>query len=325
MEFSGVFKNLTTLVLHSVVVQQDLLQGLFSNCINLVNFTLDDCNFKSDLEIISPTLLHLNIVNWEVAHWRKRNIYIIASNLSSIEYTCNKGGAEHTMKIMEAQSCRMGKTFYVTAPRLLKVFWDAAKRQQNPVDLNASEAQENPDPFGPIASLRHIENLAMICSPSQIAKLRNVLVQLRNLKQLELCIEGAYDPNTKYLWILDIAMACQHLQKLSLTIRNSHLKNSHKIGIQRERRKVAGFFHNELKYVELRGCVCTINLIELASHLLRNVNSLKQMTFRSRDTFYIGGETWNKGSQRSCWPKCRNIIHHMLKDDVNEQCQLIIL
>lgn len=90
-------------------------------------------------------------------HYNPQCIAIDTLNLSSFEY-----------------SCRMGKTFYVTAPRLLKVFWDAAKRQQNPVDLNASEAQENPDPFGPIASLRHIENLAMICSPSQVSQLKHM-------------------------------------------------------------------------------------------------------------------------------------------------------
>jgi hypothetical protein len=52
----------------------------------------------------------------------------------------------------------------------------------------------------------------------QVAKVTEVLVQYRNLKQLDLFIEGEYDPNMDYFWILDIAMTSQHLQKLSLTV-----------------------------------------------------------------------------------------------------------
>jgi len=42
MDFSRL-KNLRTLVLHLVGVDQDLLQGLFSNCVHLEDFTLDAC------------------------------------------------------------------------------------------------------------------------------------------------------------------------------------------------------------------------------------------------------------------------------------------
>jgi hypothetical protein len=52
----------------------------------------------------------------------------------------------------------------------------------------------------------------------QVAEFTKVLVQFQNLRQLELFIEGAYDHNLDYFWILDIAMASQHLQKLSLTV-----------------------------------------------------------------------------------------------------------
>lgn len=92
----------------------------------------------------------------------------------------------------------------------------------------------------------------------------------------------------------------------------------------RKRREYAGFFHRELKYVGLHGCVGTINVIELASHLLRNVNSLMQITFSSRDLFYIGAGRWTKGSA-GCVCFERNLIHEMLKDEVKEQCQLKIL
>jgi hypothetical protein len=101
------------------------------------------------------------------------------------------------------------------------------------------------------------------------------------------------------------------------------MENSHMVEFERQRREYAGFSHNDLKYVELRGCVCTINAIELASNILRNANSLQQITFTSRNRFYIGAGGWTEGCD-SCWFD-KNLIHKMLQDDVNEQCRLVIL
>jgi len=92
---------------------------------------------------------------------------------------------------------------------------------------------------------------------------------------------------------------------------------------QRRRRNYAKFFHNDLKYVELRGCVCSENVIELASHVLRKANSLKKMTFSSRNKFYTGSGRWTNDSDSCCWFE-RNLIHKMLKDEVPDQCELII-
>jgi len=89
------------------------------------------------------------------------------------------------------------------------------------------------------------------------------------------------------------------------------------------KKKHAGFIHKELKYVELHGCVCTINAVEFARHLLRNVNSLKKITFGSLDKFYMGGRRWTKGFN-NYWFE-RDFIHEKLKDEVKGQCQLIIL
>jgi hypothetical protein len=57
----------------------------------------------------------------------------------------------------------------------------------------------------------------------QVAKVTEILVQYQNLRQLDLSIDGAYDSNMDYFWILDIAMASQHLQKLSVTVSYSIL------------------------------------------------------------------------------------------------------
>jgi hypothetical protein len=97
------------------------------------------------------------------------------------------------------------------------------------------------------------------------------------------------------------------------------------VGFKRQRKEYAGFSHNELKHVELRGCVCSTNVIEFARCLLRNANSLKQITFGSHDKFYIGAGRWSNGSASygCCWFE-RNFIHEKLKDEVHEPCRLII-
>jgi len=92
---------------------------------------------------------------------------------------------------------------------------------------------------------------------------------------------------------------------------------------QRRRRNYAKFFHNDLKYVEFRGCVCSKNVIELANPMLRKANSLKKIAFSSHYKFYTGAGRWTNSSGGCCWFE-RNLIHKMLKDEVLDHCQLII-
>ncbi|KAK2417616.1 hypothetical protein QL285_039896 [Trifolium repens] len=313
LDFSGL-KNVRTLVLQLVRVKQNRLEGLFSNCIHLVDFTLDG--------------------------------YIIASNLSSIEYSCNDDSVRsmnieaHVLSKFSFRGRKIYKPVgFVGLKNVTTIVLDGHCEFLHPTNIVSllfseclelqdvtfknSRREKNPHPFGPTITLQHIQNLAMILSTSQVAKVTEFLVKYRNLRQLELFIDGAYDPNMDYFWILDIAMASQHLQKLSVTIRNLHLENSHMVGFKRQRKEYAEISHNDLKYVELRGCVCSTNVIEMASCLLRNASSLKQITFSSLDKFYIGAGRWTNGSDGCCWFE-RNLIHENLKDEVHEQCQLII-
>ncbi|CAK8562816.1 unnamed protein product [Lathyrus sativus] len=99
MEFSGL-KNLTTLVLHLLPVEQNMLQDMCLKCIHLHNLTLNECTFRSDLKITSTTLLHLNINCGDIIG-EKINIDIIASNLSSVQYSsdCLAEFLLHTLNI----------------------------------------------------------------------------------------------------------------------------------------------------------------------------------------------------------------------------------
>ncbi|KAL5059365.1 hypothetical protein RYX36_030969 [Vicia faba] len=96
MGFSGL-KNLRTLLLHLIVVENKLFQGLIFNCVCLEDFIVDDCDFKSRLKIISPTLSHLKILNYRTEFTTVMDI--IAPNLSSLEYSC-KGNRVHPINLL---------------------------------------------------------------------------------------------------------------------------------------------------------------------------------------------------------------------------------
>jgi len=113
MNFSRL-KNLSTLVLHLVVIEKHMLLGLFSNAINLVDLTLNNCEFDSDLNITSPTLCHLNIVDHSrhlrrappPRHWK---IDIFALKLLCFEYSSRDG----------TFTCNS-----IKAPKLSKFYWN---------------------------------------------------------------------------------------------------------------------------------------------------------------------------------------------------------
>ncbi|AES95313.1 hypothetical protein MTR_5g024120 [Medicago truncatula] len=212
----------------------------FSECLQLEDVTFKNFRHMSSIEIItSPKLRHLKIIDCGWADCSPSEIAIDAFNLSSFEYSA------HILRIIS-----------ITAPKLLKVFW------------NASPGRKTPHLLDPIARLSHIENLSMIILTSQI--------------------------------------------------RNLHREHSHIVGFKRQKREYTGFSHNDLKHVEFHGCVGSINVID------------------SRDKAYIGVGRWTRDAndrrRRTIFcggGGCRwfgeNVIHEMFKDEVNEQCQLIIL
>ncbi|MCH80377.1 putative FBD F-box and LRR protein [Trifolium medium] len=145
-DFSGL-KNLTTIVLDGLfdfeTVSRSVLSQLFFECLQLEHATIKNCKLVWPVEITGPKLSHLKIINCDFSDTPDK-ISVDALNLSSFEYSGTT------------------KEISVVAPRLLKVFWDAAVRQRTPHPLSA------------IGSLTHIENLAMIITPSQVSQLKSV-------------------------------------------------------------------------------------------------------------------------------------------------------
>jgi hypothetical protein len=136
--FSGL-KNVTTIVIdaHRQILQPtNIVSLLFSKCLQLEDVTFKNCMCIYDMNIVSSKLRHLKIIGCGF----NRRIDINALNLASFEYRGDTG-----------------RNIFVTAPRLVRVFW------------NAGETEINSHAFDPVTRLLHIENLAMIISTSQVS------------------------------------------------------------------------------------------------------------------------------------------------------------
>jgi hypothetical protein len=147
--FSGL-KNVTTIVLYklSECLQTWVLPLLFKECRYLKDVTIMNCKITSEMKITNPNLSHLKIIDrGGYAKVPPYKITIEAFNLASFEYSGQR------------------RIFHVTAPSLLKVFWNAAAiREKNRYSL------------GPIPRLHHIQNLAMITSHSQVSNSKFMFV-----------------------------------------------------------------------------------------------------------------------------------------------------
>ncbi|AES81189.2 F-box/RNI superfamily protein, putative [Medicago truncatula] len=146
--FSGL-KNVTTIVFDGLIenLSMYILPYLFSECLQLEDVTFKNCRRMSSIEITSPKLRHLKIIDCGWADDSPSEIAIDALNLSSFEYSA------HTTRIIS-----------ITAHKLLKVFWDAAQGRKTPHLLD------------PIARLSHIENLSMIILTSQVSRPKPVFI-----------------------------------------------------------------------------------------------------------------------------------------------------
>ncbi|KAJ1430709.1 F-box-like domain superfamily [Sesbania bispinosa] len=170
--------------------------------------------------------------------------------------------------------------------------------------LDAKGEEEIPCAFDLIASLHKLENLALVMDHSKIERIPRNLGPFQHLRQLEFFIDDETykpDPDDDFFWI----------------------KHPHLAANKRQMKEHRGFSHNELKYVELRGCAGNINEIELARHFLKNVNSLKRISIGPCGRFYKGDRKWTSVFGNCDWfPRVRKLIREMLEDEVSEQCQL---
>ncbi|GAU28614.1 hypothetical protein TSUD_55580 [Trifolium subterraneum] len=146
--------NLTKIVLVEVVLPPNgILTSLLSNCHQLEELTFWGCIFEFPINIISPTLCRLILIDFGNIAWI---LNIDALNLSSFEY-------RGQLRIRS-----------IKAPKLLNLFW------------NTTNNDEIPHSFDIIASLHQLQNLSINLSHSQVVFCVHYLCRCSSL--LDCCL-----------------------------------------------------------------------------------------------------------------------------------------
>ncbi|KAK7256263.1 hypothetical protein RIF29_29704 [Crotalaria pallida] len=302
--FSAVpFRNLRSLVLYHVHVGQDLITSLLSECVLLEELSLIGCEFALlKLKIVSSSLLHLHF-SQSFENW--------------ITFEC------HKLSYLE---------FYGDIPPCYRdILWCCATKAPllKRVLFNIYPTSTMPDILASLANLLQLEILSLdVFQTTNISLVENSLRTIppfKNLKELNLFIAGELmDEELKYefdnLWIFTILRACPLLQKLSIMFICPKL-----LANQKENKDLGMFSHNELKVIELGGCIGNWYEIEFAMNVLKYVHTLERIIMSPfwKDPGYFGSSLY---SDEEWFQNGREIVREKLHCcEKAGQAQLILI
>ncbi|KAF5958738.1 hypothetical protein HYC85_005963, partial [Camellia sinensis] len=287
-DFRGL-SNLTTLKLESVVMEDDFIASVFSNCLLLEDLTLKTCDSFSKLLVVGSSLrlVHLKVIRC----LKIVNFVISAPNLTTFEFSGN---------VLLLSS--------LEAPSLEKMY------------IYVCGGSGIPHAFNLFTNLPRFENLYLTL-PIDLRKVEGKpksLGSFRNLKQLELFYGG----DSELTWLLSILNALPLLQNLSLMFCIERIEEDQTMqGIN-----VGGTTLDQLKHVEMGGCVGNWYEIEFAKFVLRAATKLEKLVITPVKRYYLGdGEEFDL-SLVSSWPESdRARVHGSLKGEVPAGIQFIVL
>ncbi|CAL5372222.1 unnamed protein product [Camellia sinensis] len=287
-DFRGL-SNLTTLKLESVVMEDDFIASVFSNCLLLEDLTLKTCDSFSKLLVVGSSLrlVHLKVIRC----LKIVNFVISAPNLTTFEFSGN---------ILLLSS--------LEAPSLEKMY------------IYVCGGSGIPHAFNLFTNLPRFENLYLTL-PIDLRKVEGKpksLGSFRNLKQLELFYGG----DSELTWLLSILNALPLLQNLSLMFCIERIEEDQTM----QRINVGGTTLDQLKHVKMGGCVGNWYEIEFAKFVLRAATKLEKLVITPVKRYYLGdGEEFDL-SLVSSWPESdRARVHGSLKGEVPAGIQFIVL
>ncbi|THG05084.1 hypothetical protein TEA_012890 [Camellia sinensis var. sinensis] len=285
-DFRGL-SNLTTLKLESVVMEDDFIASVFSNCLLLEDLTLKTCDSFSKLLVVGSSLrlVHLKVIRC----LKIVNFVISAPNLTTFEFSGN---------ILLLSS--------LEAPSLEKMY------------IYVCGGSGIPHAFNLFTNLPRFENLYLTL-PIDLRKVEGKpksLGSFRNLKQLELFYGG----DSELTWLLSILNALPLLQNLSLMFCIERIEEDQTM----QRINVGGTTLDQLKHVKMGGCVGNWYEIEFAKFVLRAATKLEKLVITPVKRYYLGdGEEFDL-SLVSSWPESdRARVHGSLKGEVPAGIQFI--
>ncbi|MCH79656.1 F-box/LRR-repeat protein [Trifolium medium] len=255
------FKNLRSLSLEESKLDETFMESLLSNCPRLEELCLTFCEFKSSMpEIVSSSLRHLKVIGCyfvsKYDHQVRVNLVLLdclklaSLELDRLELTSSEDGFD---------------TLNFNTPMLKSIIFSIPLNQ----DLNTYVALCAT--FFPQLEILHLTTYTMVTTSLKITQ------PIKHLKQLNLFIfvdsdildDAEYDP----LWFLNILQACPLLQKLSIMFTEPEFfENQNDVT-----RDVETFSHDEIKVIELGGCVGNWFEIEFVMNVLKYAHKLEHI------------------------------------------------
>ncbi|GAU13592.1 hypothetical protein TSUD_346960 [Trifolium subterraneum] len=299
------FKNLRYLSLEESKLEETFIESLLSNCPRLEELYLLFCEFKSSMpKIVSSSLCHLKVPG---CYFVYNNIYRVDVNLILLD--CLKLNSLE-LDFIELHSLEDGlDTLIFNTPMLKTIEFSISLKQE----LNTFVALCAT--FFPELEIMHVTTFSMVTTSLKLTQ------PLKHLKQLNLTVYIYSDilDNVEYdpLWILNILQVCPILQKLSIMFRDPELSEK-----QKDIRDVKEFCHDEVKVIELRGCVGNWYEIEFVMNILKYVHKLEQIVVSPywRD---VGSLDWT--SNPEWFQHGRERMIKKLRDEVIEREKLVLL
>ncbi|CAI8615638.1 unnamed protein product [Vicia faba] len=243
-------KNLRFLSLSDVKVDEILLESLLSNCRLLEELQLYSCQFEASMpKIASSSLLNLKIIGGYILSKNKTRVQVEFTLLDCLKLTS-----------LEYHAYGLD-TMTINTP-MMKC-----------IDFLVSYEQDL-DIFS-LSNFPQLDSISIDMSSTVITSLK-ITQPLKHLKQLNLSLlwDGSISKEADYslLWILNILQASPLLQKLSIMLTNpKFLRKQKDIG------DIERFSHQEVKVIELGGCVGNWFEIEFVINILKYVPKLEQM------------------------------------------------
>ncbi|KAK7266619.1 hypothetical protein RIF29_19268 [Crotalaria pallida] len=257
------FKNLRSLELEQVVLHENFITSLLSNCLLLEDLSLTMCEFKSRMpNIESSSLCYLAL---ETCFFPYQDIYqYYAKNLIVI----------HCIKLTWLFYCGDLAVYYINTPALKRI----------DCFINAKKLPYALEIF---AVLPQLEILALR-TRSQLKSLLKLAKPLENLKQLDFIVdmESSQGEEFDLLWLLTILQASPLLQKLSIMFTDPKFFDN-----QKDIKDLEIFSHEKIKVIEMAGCVGNWYEIEFALNVLKYAHKLEQI---------VMSPYWRMGSS-SAW------------------------
>ncbi|WJX80283.1 hypothetical protein P8452_63303 [Trifolium repens] len=243
------FKNLRSLSLRRTKLDEMFIESLLSNCRHLEELCLVFCVFKSSMpKIVSSSLCHLEILS---CYLLSKENYQLDVNLVLVD----------CLKLISLEYLGYGlDNLNLNTPVLKNINFSISLEELNAFFTLCATFPE--------LEIMHLDIFLKVTT-------LKITQPLKHLKQLNLMIYSPfildneeYDP----LWILNILQASPLLQKFTIMYTNSNFVTN-----QKDIRDVEMFSHDEIKVIELGGCVGNWFEIEFVMNVLKYAHKLEQI------------------------------------------------